>query len=93
MKRLLVSMDDDTYEALRRLAFEKNTQMAKLVRHAIDETFEDELDAILGEAGLEEHLKDPSGSLTIEEYMESRGIGVPRRAATKGAARSRRASA
>ena len=65
MKRLLVNLDDDTHEALRRLAFEKNTQMAKLVRFAIDKTFEDDLDGILGEMGLEEHLRDPSGSMTI----------------------------
>ena len=31
MKRLLVNLDDEVYEALRTLAFEKNTQMAKLV--------------------------------------------------------------
>ncbi len=46
MKRLLVSLDDERYEDLRRFAFEKNVPMAELVRHAIEETFEDELDAM-----------------------------------------------
>jgi len=91
MKRLLVSLDDDTYEALRRLAFEKKTQMAKLVRHAIEETYEDDLDGILGEMALEEHLKDPSGTVTIKELMEEYGI-VPRRADEKGKTRDRRAA-
>jgi hypothetical protein len=70
MKRLLVNLDDEVYEALRTLAFEKNTQMAKLVRLAIDETFEDDIDGIIGEMRLKDHLADPTGSITIEEYMK-----------------------
>jgi hypothetical protein len=79
VKRLLVSLDDETYDALRKLAFEKNTQMAKLVRHAIWETFEDDLDNILGEIALEEHLRDPSGSVTIDELLEKYRIELPGR--------------
>src|SRR2546423_13708989 len=92
MKRLLVNLDDDVHEALRRLAFEKNTQMAKLVRFAIDKTFEGDLDGILGEMGLEEHLRDPSGSMTIQEYMESRGIELPGRHSKKSSQTPRRAA-
>ena len=92
MKRLLVNLDDDMYEDLRRLAFEKNVPMAKLVRFAIDKTFEDELDSIAVARGIEEHAEDPSGTMTIEEYMESRRIALPRRAPEKRAARSRRAA-
>jgi hypothetical protein len=74
MKRLLVSMEDERYEDLRRFAFEKKVPMAELVRHAIEEMFEDELDATRIRRGLEEHAKDPSGTMTIQEYMKSRGI-------------------
>jgi len=91
-KRLLVSLDDDVYEAIRQLAFERKVPMAQLVRHAIDETFEDDIDGIIGEMRLQEHLKDPSGSMTIEEYMESRGIAVQSRSTTKSPARARRAA-
>ena len=66
MKRLLVSLDDERYEDLRRLAFEKKAAMADLVRHAIEETFEDELDGMRGRRGLEEHAKDPSGHIATE---------------------------
>ncbi|HYM15698.1 MAG TPA: hypothetical protein VEZ14_09070 [Dehalococcoidia bacterium] len=89
MKRLLVNLDDDTYEALRQLAFQKKAPMAKLVRYALDKTFEDDLDAIIAMKGLEEYLTDPSGTMTIQEYMESRGIVSGQRPA-KGAARHRR---
>ena len=90
MKRLLVNLDDEVYEALRTLAFEKNTQMAKLVRLAIDETFEDDIDGIIGEMRLKEHLVDPSGSITIEEYMKEHRIAPSRRDPEKGSARTRR---
>ena len=79
MKRLLVSVDDERYEDLRRFAFEKKVPMAALVRHAIEETFEDQLDSIAGQRGLEEYAADPSGSVTIQEYIESRAIELPRR--------------
>lgn len=92
MKRLLVSLDDETYEALRVLAFERNTQMAKLVRGAIEEVFEDDIDGIIGEARLKEHLADRSGAITIEEYMKEHGIEPSRRDPAKGTPRARRAA-
>ena len=90
MKRLLVSLDDERYEDLRRFAFEKNVPMAELVRHAMEEVFENELDAMRIRRGLEEHAKDPSGTMTIQEYMESRGISS--RTSSKRAAGTRRAA-
>jgi len=90
MKRLLVSMDEERYEDLRRLAFEKKAPMADLVRYAIEKVFEDQLDVIAIKRGLEEHAADPSGTMTIQEYMESRGI--PSRAPAKGTASARRAA-
>ena len=77
-KRLLVSMDDERYEDLRRLAFEKKAPMADLVRYAIEKAFEDQLDSIAGQRGLEEYLRDPSGTVSIEELMESMSLEVAR---------------
>lgn len=92
MKRLLVSLDDERYEDLRRFAFEKKVPMAELVRHAIEETFEDQLDTASTMRGLEEHARDQSGTMTIEEYMESRGLELPHRNQPKSATRARRAA-
>ena len=78
-KRLLVSMDDERYEDLRRLAFEKKAPMADLVRFAIEKVFEDQLDVIAIKRGMEEHAKDPSGTVTVEELMEELGIELPSR--------------
>jgi hypothetical protein len=91
-KRLLVSMDDERYEDLRRLAFEKKAPMADLVRHAVEELFEDDLDGMRLRRRLEEHAADPSGSMTLDEYMESQGIDVSAYRSPKRTTRSRRAA-
>jgi hypothetical protein len=92
MKRLLVSMEDERYEDLRRFAYEKKVPMAELVRHAIEETFEDQLDGIAGKRGLEEYLKDPSQVVTLDALLEEFGIEIPGRSSPKGKARVRRAA-
>ena len=91
-KRLIVTFDDETYEALRRLAFERKTQMAKLVRSAVGRTFEDDLDGMIGDMRLKEHLQDPSGSVTIEDMMKELGIELPGRTGSRGKERARRAA-
>jgi hypothetical protein len=83
MAKLLVYMDDDWHEDLKELAHRKKTTMAALVRHAIDKTFEDELDAISAERGWEEYLADPSSAITLDEYLKERGIVLPDRVASE----------
>ncbi len=92
MKKLMIYLDDDLHEDLKALAFRKRTTMAALVRYALDKTFEDDLGVIAGERSLEEAARDPSRTMTLEEYLEKRGLAVPGRANTKGPARARRAA-
>ena len=73
MKKLLVYMDEDRHEDLKRLARRHNTSMADLIRFAIEETFEDELDAMRGERAFEEHLADPSESISVGRLFERAG--------------------
>jgi len=80
MKKTMVYLPEELHEGLRQLAFEHRTSMAELVRRAVQaaygETIEDIRDM---EAELADYLKDPSSSITIEEYMAQRGLSVPRR--------------
>ena len=80
MKKLMVYLDEDMHEDLRVLAFRKKTTMAALVRYALDKTFEDNLDLIASERALEEAARDPSSTMSLEEYLEQRGLAVPSRA-------------
>lgn len=74
MKKLMVYLDEDMHEDLRVLAFRKRTTMAALIRYALDKTFEDDLDIIAGERALEEAARDPSSTMTLEEYTARRGL-------------------
>ncbi len=89
MKKLMVYLDEDMHEDLRVLAFRKKTTMAALVRYAIDKTFEDELDLIGAERALEEAARHPEEMVTLEEYMEQRGLAVPSRTYSPRSSRSR----
>lgn len=91
-RRLLVSMDDERYEDLRRLAFEKKAPMADLVRHALEKVFEDELDAMAGQRGLDHYLKHPEDYVPVEDVMKELGIELPRRHPPRRGARSQKAA-
>ena len=91
-KRLLVSMDDERYEDLRRYAFEKKVPMAELVRHAIEETFEDQLNGVAAQRGLEHYLKNPEDYVPLENVLKELGIELPRRRASRSHTRSEKAA-
>lgn len=76
MKKLMIYLDEDMHEDLRILAFRKRTTMAALVRYALDKTFEDDLDVIAGERALDEYAADPKSAITLDDYMEKRGIAL-----------------
>ena len=72
MKKLNVHLDDEFHENLKELALRKRASMSALVRYALDKTFEDDLDVIAGERALEEAARDPSSTMTLEEYLDRR---------------------
>jgi predicted DNA-binding protein len=72
VKKLMIYLDEDMHEDLRELAFRKKTTMAALVRYALDKTFEDDLDSIAAERALEEAARDPSSTMSWEEYKRQR---------------------
>lgn len=69
LKRTTIFLTEEQHERLRRLAFEQRTSMAKLVREAILEIFEDEEDIREGLKVLEE---GDAGSVTLEELERRR---------------------
>jgi predicted DNA-binding protein len=79
MKKMMIYLDEDMHEDLRQLAFRKKTTMAALVRYALDKTFEDDLDVISAERALEEAARHPEETMSLEEYLEQRGLAVPSR--------------
>ncbi len=73
MRKLLVYLDEERHEDLKRLAQRHKTTMASLIRAALEQTFEDDLDAMRGERRLEEAVRDPAGTMSWEEFKALRG--------------------
>jgi hypothetical protein len=90
MKKMMIYLDEDMHEDLRLLAFRRKTTMAALVRYALDATFEDELDEIGSQRALEEAAAHPEEVVTLDEYLEQRGIALPSRADAAREARPRK---
>ena len=72
MAKLLVYLDDERHADLKELAHRHKTTMADLIRFAMEEAFEDDLDSIRIERRLEESAADPSGSMSWEDYKAER---------------------
>ena len=67
MTRILISIPDDLHASLKELAARKRTSVSKLVFSAIEDTYEDEIDALVGERRLAEHLANPAASVSWKE--------------------------
>jgi predicted DNA-binding protein len=85
-------MEDERYEDLRRFAFEKKVPMAELVRHAIEETFEDQLDGVAAQRGLEHYLKNPEDYVPLEDVLKELGIELPHRRPSRSNRRTEKAA-
>lgn len=68
MKKLMVYLPEEVHDMLRELAFRNKTTMAAVIRQAIEETYEDDIDAIIMERELEEYVRDPSSAMSWEEF-------------------------
>ena len=69
LKRTTIFLTEEDREALRRIAFEKKTSMANLIREAVLDVIdldEDEKEAM---KAVEE---SDEGSMTLEDYMKER---------------------
>lgn len=71
LKRTTIFLTEEQHERLRRLAFERRTSMAQLLREAALEILEDEEDI---REGLKA-LADDGGTITWGEYQRGRKAG------------------
>lgn len=76
MKKLMIYLPEEIHDVLRELAFRNKTTMAALIRGAIEETYEDDIDAIVMERELEEYARDPSSAVSWEDFKASMARGV-----------------
>jgi hypothetical protein len=84
-----VYLDEELLEDFRQLAKRNKTTMSNLARYAIEEVFEDQLDVVAGERGLEEIRRDPSSTVPLEVLLKERGIELRAKAAPKRRTRAK----
>lgn len=79
MKRTMVYLSDELHEGLRRLAFERRSSMAELIRAAVERVFGEDIEDLRdGEAELRRYYANRRSAVTLEE-LKARGRAVVRR--------------
>jgi len=78
MKKLLVYLPGELHEDLKELAHRRKKSMGELVRRAIEKTYMDDLDVLEMERELEAYRRDPSSAISLDDYLRSRNIALPR---------------
>lgn len=73
MKKTMVYLPDDLHKNLKRLAVERDTSMADLIRDAAVAVLEEEREDLEdARRALHEFRRDPSSAVTLEDYHRRR---------------------
>ena len=77
MKKTMIYLPEETHEGLKRLAFEGRTSIAELIRRAIDQAYQEDLEDIRDmEEELAKYRVDPGSAIDLEEYLRQRKARV-----------------
>jgi hypothetical protein len=77
MKKSMVYLSEETYEGLRKLAFEAKTSVAELVRRAVDIVYGEDIEDIRDmEQEIARYQAQPGMALELEEYLRRRKARV-----------------
>lgn len=78
MKLVVCRLPNELHEGLRRLAFERRTSVAELIRRAIDESYRDDLEDIRDmELEIAKYQADPSIGVEFGAYLRGRSASAP----------------
>lgn len=77
MKKTMIYLPEETHEGLKRLAFEARTSIAELIRRAIDQAYQEDLEDIRDmEEELAKYRADRGSAIELEEYLRQRKARV-----------------
>jgi predicted DNA-binding protein len=77
MKKTMIYLPEETHEGLKRLAFEARTSIAELIRRAIDQVYQEDLEDIKDmEEELAKYRAAPGSGIELEEYLKQRKARV-----------------
>lgn len=73
MKKTMIYLPDDLHKNLKRLAVERDTSMADIIRDAaVAALVEEREDLEDGRAALREFRRDPSSAVSLQDYHKRR---------------------
>jgi predicted DNA-binding protein len=73
LKRTTIFLTEEHHEALRRIAFERRTSMANIIREAVLEIIEDDEDI---REVMKAREEGDAGSISLEEFERRRAEGI-----------------
>ena len=77
MKKMMVYLDEEVHDGLRKLAFENNTSIAELIRQAIELVYGEDVEDIKDmEAELARYQAQSGSVVELEEYLRRRKAHV-----------------
>jgi len=77
MKKTMIYLPEESYEGLRKLAFEARTSVAELIRRAIDIVYGEDIEDIRDMEGeLARYRAEPGSAIELEEYLRQRKARV-----------------
>ena len=77
MKKSMVYLSEETYEGLRKLAFEAKVSVAELIRRAVDIVYGEDIEDIRDmEQEIARYQAEPVAAVGLEEYLRRRKAHV-----------------
>jgi len=77
MKKTMVYVNEETHRGLKKLAFEKDTSIAELIRKAIDIVYGEDIEDIKDmEDELARYQSQSGSAIELEEYLSRKKASV-----------------
>lgn len=77
MKRTMIYLSEETHQGLRKIAFEKNTSIAELIRRAVEAVYGEDIEDIRdGEEELAKYFANPASAVSWNELRRRKKVNV-----------------
>jgi len=81
VKKTMVYISDEAHRGLKKLAFEKDTSVAELIRRAVDIVYGEDIEDMADmEYELARYRSQPGSAMELEEYLAGKRTSVQGRA-------------
>ena len=77
MKKTMVYVSEETHKGLKKLAFEKDTSIAELIRRAVDIVYGEDIEDVKDmEEELARYQSQAGSAMELEEYLSRKKASV-----------------